>query len=187
MKVENQAEYLEVEKIWKKIHEERLKENKIIGWVVYKVMFKTAEDPHNFVTLTMYNAFSKLDKGIPDKILKAAYPEKSEDDWKAFYDRTYKSRKVITSSIFYQQLSCAKGPDRFSKFYMINEINVKPDKSMEYIKIEEEIYKPLYEEAIRNSNRTAWSLWEKWQGNMKDFQYGLAGTFEQKGTVMDLN
>lgn len=171
MKVENHNEYLDIEKSWQKIHEVRIKEGMIIGWSVYQVMFKSVKDPYNFVTITWYDAFSKLDKGISEKTLKAAYPEKSDKDWEDFYTETYKSRIMITSGVFHQQLSCHKGLDHLSQYYVVNEINVKPGKSKEYIKLMEEVYKPLYVEAIKNDQRASWSLWSKWPGNMKDFQY----------------
>ena len=39
------------------------------------------------------------------------------------------------------------------------------------VDILEDIYIPMYQEDIRQGNREAWSLWEKWPGNMKNFQY----------------
>ena len=177
MKVDDQTEYLELEKIWQKIHEERLKEGEIIGWVVYQVLFKTAEDPYNFVTVSFYNSFSKLHKEIPDDIYKAAYPEKTEMEWNAFFERTENSRKKLSSSIFEQKLSCNKLPDSLGNIYMIHEIQVKPRMGKEYVAHKENIYKPLYEEAIRNNKRTAWSLWAKWSGGTEDFQYLSADGF----------
>lgn len=175
MKVDEPEAYLELEEQWQKIHEERLKQGMIIGWAVYKVMFKTTEDPHNFVSISWYDSFSKLDKGVPDDILQAAYPEKSEQDWKAFNELTEKSRKLVSSGVFHQRISCSNGLDPKGQFYVISEISVKPGKSSrEFLKLSEEIYKPLYVEDIKNNHRTGWSLWEKWPGNMKDFQYGTA-------------
>jgi len=171
MKVENQAEYLEVEQLWQKIHEERIKQNNIIGWVVCQVMFNAVEDPYNFVTISWYDSFSKLDKGIPEEILEAAYPEKTADDWKTFMERTDKSRIKLTSGVFHQRLSTNSNLDLEGKYYVINEISVKPGKSREYLKMEEAIYMPLHKLAIKNNNRTGWSLWAKWPGHGKNFQY----------------
>ena len=106
MKVDNQAEYLEVEKLWQKIHEARLEEGAIIGWGVYQVMYKTVEDPYNFVTVSFYDSFLKLNKAIPDQTYKDAYPGKTEGEWKTFQERTENSRKMLTSSIFEQKISC---------------------------------------------------------------------------------
>lgn len=171
MKVDNHNEYLEVEKVWQKIHEQRLKEGMIVGWAMYQVMFKTVEDPYNFITISWYDSFSKLDKEIPQSIIKSALPTWTDEKWDDFIYRTSKSRKLISSSVFHQRMTCANGLDKLGKIYVINEISIKQGKSKDYLQICEEIYKALYEEDILNKKRTNWSLWEKWPGNMKDFQY----------------
>jgi len=187
MKVDNKTEYLEIEKSWQKIHEVRFRKNMIVGWGVYQVMFKAIEDPYNFVTISWYDNFSKLDKEIPDEILNEAYPEKNKEDWDAFFKQTRNSRKIITSGVFHQQISCSDGLDHSGKIYVINEISVKPGKSKEYLALKEEIYKPLYQEAIRNENRTSWSLWAKWPGNMKDFQYVSADGYTSLDQIEVVN
>ncbi len=171
LKVENANEFLEVEKLWQKIEEERVKEGMTIGWSVYQVMFKTIDDPYNFISISWYDSFSKLDKKIPDEVLEAAYPEKNKADWKEFKQKVDNSRILINSGVFYQQLTCVNGLDRLGKYYVINEITVSPDDSKEYLQLSKDIFKPLFEEDIRNNNRTVWSLWAKWPGNDKDFQY----------------
>ena len=60
MKVDDQNEYLEVEKMWQKIHEERIKQDNIVAWVVCQVMFNAVEDPYNFITVSWYDSFSKI-------------------------------------------------------------------------------------------------------------------------------
>ena len=37
---------------------------------------------------------------------------------------------------------------------------------------------PLYMEDKKNNNRMGWSLWAKWPGNMKDFQYVSADGYK---------
>ncbi len=171
MKVESPETYLKIENSWQKIHEVRLKEGMIVGWGVYQIMFKTVKDSYNYVTITWYDSFSKIDDKIPKKVFNEAFPENSNNDWEDFYNQTENARKIISSGVFHQQISCSNSLDHSGKIYVVNEINVKPGKSKEYLAFKEEIYKPLYEEAIRNNNRTSWSLWAKWPGNMKDFQY----------------
>ena len=187
MKVGDQTEYLEVEKLWQKIHKVRLNEGAIVGWAVYQVMFKTDEDPYNFVTVSFYDSFSKLNRAVPDHTYKVAYPEKTEDEWDAFIKRTEISRKVLTSSIFQQEIACSKVPDSLGKIYVINEIRVKPRASKEYVALNEEIYKPMYEEAIRNNTRTAWSLWAKWSGETEGHQYLSADGYISLDQMEEVN
>lgn len=172
MQVDDPNEYLELEKTWQKIHQERLREGMIEGWAVYEVMFKTVEDPYNYITVSWYDSFSKLDKGIPESVIEAALPNMSKEERKAFDERTNNSRKRIASGVFHQRLTCANNKlDSEGKYYIINEISVNRGQSKELLRLYEEIYKPLFQEDIKNNNRTNWSFWEKWPGNMKDFQY----------------
>ena len=187
MRVENPDEYLEVEKQWQKIHRERLKEGMIVGWAVYKIMFKTTEDPYNFITVSWYDSFSKLDKGIPDRIVNSTFPNMSKEEWKAFNDKTDNTRKRISSGVFHQRLTTTNGLDKQGTYYVINEINVKRGKSKAYINMCRDIFLPMYEKDIKNNGRTVWSIWEKWPGNMKDFQYGTADGYTSLDQVEPAN
>lgn len=169
--IADHAEFLEVENSWQKINEVRIKKDMIVGWGVYKVMFKTFDSPYDFVSIIWYDSFSKLDTDIPEEVLSEAYPEKTKEDWKAFFKRTKNSKKTLTSGVFEQKLFCNNGIDNDGIYFVINEINVKPSNSAEYLRLNEEIYKPMFEEAIRNNNRVAWTLWAKWPGSMKGYHY----------------
>ncbi len=187
MKVDDPEAYLKIENNWQEIHEVRLEKGMIVGWGVYQIMFKTVEDSYNFVTITWYDSFSKIDDKITKEVFNEAFPKKSADDWEVFYKQTETSRKITASRVFHQQISCSNSLDHFGKIYVVNEINVKPGKSKEYLAFKEEIYKPLYEEAIRNNDRTSWSLWAKWPGNMKDFQYVSADGYSSLDQIEVVN
>ncbi len=187
MNVSNEKEYLEVEKKWKKIHETRMQAGQIIGWVVYKIMYKTAEDPYNFVTVSFYDDFLKLNKAIPDHIYKAAYPNKTEDEWETFQKQTSNSRKVVNSAIFQQKLASSKSLNPVANIFVVNELIVKQSESKEYLRLKEEIYKPLHEEAILNNKRATWSLWAKWPGDTGDFQYISADGYISMDQIEEVN
>lgn len=171
LEIDDPQEFLEVEKSWKKINEVRIEKGMIIGWGLYKVMFNTLDSPYDFVSIIWYDSFSKLDTDIPEEVLNEAYPEKIEVDWRIFFERTKNSRKILTSGVFQQKLFCDTGIDNDGIYFVIYEFNVKPSNSKEYLKLNEEIYQPLFEEAIRNNNRVAWTLWAKWPGSMKGNHY----------------
>jgi hypothetical protein len=171
LKVDDSGTFVESEKEWQKVQEVRIKEDLIVGWVVYQVMFKTIEDPYNYISVTFYNSFSKLEKGIDEDILKASFPNLSSSEIDEKVNDIKAAGKIVSSGVFHRRLTAKDGLDRQSNYYVINEINIKQGKSKVYVNTKDEIYKPVYKEEMEQGNRSAWSLWEKWPGNMKDFQY----------------
>lgn len=187
MKVDNIPEYLELEKQWQQIHKQRLKEGEIVGWAAYQIMFKTLEDRYNFITVSWYDSFSKVVKEVSDETIQAVFPDMAKDDIDAFHEKTEETRTRVQSGVFHQLITCANGLDRQGKFYVVNEIKVKQGKSRDLLKIYDEIYRPLYEEDVRQNNRTVWSLWEKWEGNKKDFQYLSADGYSSLDQIEQVN
>lgn len=57
---ENELEYLEVEEIWKKVHEEKVRVGLTKGWYLYKVRFTGTSSPYQYVTINI----SVVIKGI---------------------------------------------------------------------------------------------------------------------------
>ncbi|NJN24860.1 MAG: hypothetical protein HC819_02160 [Cyclobacteriaceae bacterium] len=163
--------FLDAEKVWHKINEERLNEHTIVGWVLYKVMNKSTDDAYNYVALTLYDSFTKLDNGISEQVVRRAFPAAGTKERGEMLHRAEAAFQVVSSGVFHRRLSCNTGLDKQSEYYLIREIRVKPGKSHEYLKIKSEYFEPAYREAISEQKRSAWSLWEKWAGNMKDFQY----------------
>ncbi len=179
VKIYDPAAFMKLEGECSKIHEARLKRNDIIGWAVYKVMFKTLEDPYNYIIIVWYDSFSKLDDKIHDDICEAAFPGKDASYGKDLLKHRDKLVKRMSSGVFHRQLSTNESLDGMGTYYVINEINVKPGESDQFLKLQREVYKPLYEEAIRQKKQTSWSLWAKWPGNMRDFQYVSSLGFER--------
>ncbi len=178
LKVDDPEAFIKLEGECSKIHQERLNRNDIIGWAVYKVMFKTPEDPYNFIIIVWYDSFSKLDDKIPGDICEAAFPGRDASYGKDLLKRHEKLIKRMSSGVFHRQISASRPLDHTGTYFVMDEINVKPGASDEYLKLLEDIYKPVYEEVIHRGRQTSWSLWAKWTGNMKDFQYVSSKGFE---------
>ena len=169
--VEDEELFLEEEQKWQKIHQQRIEQGKLIGRAVYQVMFKTPRDPYNYITISWYDSFSKLDNSVRFESFEAVFPGTTQSDWQEFKKNLKNSRNEVSSGVFHQRITCENPQNRIGNFYVINEINVKPGKSKEFMQLKEDVYKPLYDEDIRTNNRSNWGLWEKWPGNMRDFQY----------------
>ena len=177
LKVEDPEAFLALEKEWMKIHAERLKRKEILGWSIHEVMFKTTEDPYNYVMITWYDSFSRLDDGISDKVYETVFPSKGVSYGEELRKRQDALAKRMTSGVFHRQLAASKNLNHSGKYYRIDEINVEPGHSEKFLEMQREIFLPVYKEAIRQKLQTSWGLWAKWTGNMRDYQYVSSGGF----------
>ena len=174
VKVDDQESFIETEKEWQKIYKDLIKSGDIVGCSLYQVLYKTKEDPYNYIKILWLDSFTKINFKISYENFLTAYPRKDEEAWKDLQQRTKLCKKVTSSGVFQQQLSCSNGLDHLGKFYRISEINIKPGESKRYMSLIKDIYLPVYQEDVKNSNRTAWSVWAKWTGSLDNFQYTTA-------------
>jgi hypothetical protein len=187
MKVVNVEEYLELEKQWYQIHKERLKEGMISGWAMYEVVFTSPEESYDFVTVSWYDSFSKMREAVSDETIQAAFPDMNANEIKEFHQKTEQARTRVSQEFFHQMLTSAEGLDTQGKFYRINEIKVQKGKSKDLLEIYEEIYLPLYKEDVKQQKRTVWSLWEKFEGTLKDYQYLSADGYSSMDQIDQVN
>ncbi len=174
IKAEDPEEFLKIEEEWHPIYKNLIKQKEMDGCAAYQVMYKTREDDYNYIKILWFDAFSKISfRPNHDNFLEA-YPNKDESDWKDLQKRTKEAYKVIKSGYFQMQASCANGLDKEGSFYRINELNIQPGKSKEYLSLMKDIYLPIYKEAVKDQHRTAWSLWAKWTGTTDNFEYNTA-------------
>jgi len=101
VKPENENKYLNIEKtVWKPLHQERIKQGNIVGWVLYKVLYTGSSDPYNYVTLTLFDKSAMLeDPWInidPAKILKG-------QDLDKLMTETELSRDLVKTNLIYRQ------------------------------------------------------------------------------------
>jgi len=177
IKADNPKEFLEIEKEWHRIYKQLIQQEKFDGCSVYQVLYKTKEEDYNYIRIYWFDSFTKIFK-IRNDQYKDAYPELSKDGWKKFQKRTENAGDVVTSSVVYMEASCANGLDKEGSFYKINELDIKPENSKQYYTLVKDIYLPIYQEAVNDNQRTAWSFWAKWTGNTDNFEYYTADGYE---------
>lgn len=181
--VDDQESFIEIEKEWHKIYKDLIKSGDIVGCSLYQVLYKTKEDPYNYIKILWLDSFSKINFKVTYDNFLSAYPGKGQGDWKNLQQRTKLSHKLISSGVFQQQLSCSNGLDHLGKFYRINEINIKPGEKKRYMNLIKDVYLPVYQEDVKNNNRTAWSVWAKWTGDTDSFEYTTADGYTEMGQI----
>ncbi len=177
LRVENRDAFKSVQEKWNKIHTARAGLKEISGWSLYEVSSRIMADPYNYVRVTYYDSFLKMDKGISERAVKKAYPDISDTAWQAMIVEEKNSCKIVSSGVFYRELACLQGLDKNAAYFMISEIAVTPGKSKDFLSIEDEIYKPVFEKLIEDHECTAWSIWSKWTGETENYHFIVAQGF----------
>ncbi|MDP6967340.1 MAG: hypothetical protein QF551_08730 [Candidatus Marinimicrobia bacterium] len=173
MKVEpgNTQEYLEVEKIWKKIHQTRLEKGMIKFWGLYSVMYTGTASEYNYVTVNHFNNMNELDNSWSDDLVQESFPGKSEAELNKMMARTSPSRDLIRSEPYNLVSYTETEPAEPTKILFINFMTIEQGTNNAYVTMENEIYKPMHEESVKSGSRTGWSLWSKMDGDMTSGQY----------------
>lgn len=178
VKPADEGKYLDIEKtIWKPLHQERINQGKITGWILYRILYTGTNDPYNYVTITFFDNPSNLEdpwSGIdPKKILPGKDVDKVSDE-------TLKSRDLVKSQLIVRQDEAVpEGGSEAIKYIQIDYMKVKPGNEGAYLDVEKNIWKPIHQEFIKAGSRAGWSLWSEVfpAGSGSDYQFITANYF----------
>lgn len=180
MKVKPGSEdkYLDLEKnIWKPMHQERINQGKITGWILYRVLYTGTTDLYNYVTVTFFDKAANLEDPWAGIDAKKILPGKDVD--KAFAE-TLNCRDLVRSNLIMKQdeaiPEAGAGP---AKYIQVDFMKVKPGNDGAYLDVEKNIWKPVHQEFIKAGTRSGWSLWGNLYpaGSGTDYQYVTANFF----------
>ncbi|MCK5135001.1 MAG: hypothetical protein KAR19_04375 [Bacteroidales bacterium] len=153
---ESESTYLEVEKAWKKIHQKRIEDGLSVGWQLWRNRYAGYGDEFQYVTIHWYkdwaHSFTPNPEGFYDEFWNGEDAE--------ILAKTLDSRVLVATDVVHEVLSAENnGP---VKYIVINHMKVKPGQESEYVKMEEDIFKPLHEEAIKRGYKAHWGVWSFW-------------------------
>jgi len=153
---ENVSLYMQVEQEWKKVHQARIDAGLINGWSLYRNVAAGFKDPYQYITITWYD-------GMPDAVA-ASFEGMNEavGDMidQELFDRTGESR-VLAYREFSHHMASASN-NHGSNFLVVNWMRPTPGNWNAYVESEREIFKPIFEESIRQGTRSSWGLWNTW-------------------------
>lgn len=93
----NENAYLQVEKDWKALHDERVRAGKIVWWALYGARMPTGSSrEYDFVTMTAYHRFQDLENSITPEIVTKALKGKDVDE---LMSRTNSARSVVRDEV----------------------------------------------------------------------------------------
>jgi hypothetical protein len=178
VKPEKETKYLDIEKnVWKPMHQERLNQGKITGWILYRILYTGTDDKYNYATLTLFDNPANLEDpwaGIdPAKVLPGKDIEK-------LMTETGTSRDLVKSNLIMRQDEVVPdgGPGEI-KYIEVDYMKVKPGNDAAYIDVEKTIWRAVHQQFIKDGSRVGWSLWSLVfpTGSAMDYQYVTANYF----------
>jgi len=188
VKPENINSYLELEqKIWKPMHEERIRLGIIAGWYLYAIQFTGTNNEYNYVTIVVYDNINNLENPWSASIPGAVHPNKEVVD-------ILKESNVVRSRVrieMYELIASAPEipMEKPSPYIQVNYMRVPQGKSDEYERIEREIWQPIHEELVRREKISGWGLWSLVypRGDDLAYQYLTLDGVPQFSNLFNLN
>lgn len=166
-----ESHYLELEKnIWKPIHQERIRQGEIVGWMLFRIRYTGTADAYNYATVTLFADPAKLDDPFSVDLSKV-HPNKNMD---ALLTETQNARDLTGSCLLKQEIAVADSSQpNGSRFLQVDYMSVAQGKDNKYLQVENDIWRAVHQELITEGLRTGWSVWSRIypSGYRLDFQY----------------
>lgn len=184
----HEGDYVDLEmNVWKKLHQARIDRGNIVGWYLYRVHYTAADDPYNYVTVTLFNDRSKLQD--PWEGIEAAAVLTGMDIDKVSAETT-ESRELVSSNLLSRldEVYPEGGPGDF-KYLQLDYMKVKQGHDGEYLDTERNIWKPIHEQFIKAGSRVGWSMWGRLfpSGFGLDFQFVTVNYFSDYSQIGTAN
>lgn len=155
-------EYLSVERdLWKPIHQARLQDGIITGWALYEVWYPggTAAD-YNYVTVNAYQDFSKMAlPPLSDEKIQQIHPGVTMDE---LMNRTNSARDMVRIEMWSSVDLANQAELRVGDFVQIGYMRVQPGKENQYVRLEQEIWKPIQQQRIAAGQLAHWGIYGLW-------------------------
>ena len=178
--------YLALERdVWKPLHEERVRQGAISAWSVYSVRFGSPKSAYNYVTVTVFDDFAKLENPYPEGAMEAAFPEGAPDG----FDDTPNVRKMVHTEIWQlidtAQAEGESGPS--GRYIVLNYMHAPVGDESEYVASEREIWKPLHEARIAAGYMNGWGLYSLVMpgGAATHYNFGTVDYYDEMGDIVE--
>jgi hypothetical protein len=178
--------YVAVERdLWRPIHEERVRQGTVMSWSVYGVRAGAPHSGYNYVTVTVFDDFAKLENPFPEGTFEAAFPAGVPE---GFWERTFEARKQVHTEIW-QAIDAAQaagesGPS--GRYILVNYMLVPVGGESEYVSMEQEDWKPLHQAEIDAGLRSGWGVYGLAfpSGKVMHYNFGTVDYFENLADIV---
>ncbi len=174
--------YLELEKDWKKIHQARLEKGYITGWQLWQKMYASPEDDDRFITLNWYENFEKSSEKGTAEVIGELFNERELEE---LMKRTLKARDQENTEVMHRVTGTENNNP--VEFIVIYQLKVGAANQEDYIRMKKEIFKPIYEEAVKRGEMGTWSIWSRWPFDDDDYQFVAVNGFGEFSQMQNVN
>jgi len=153
-------DYWQVEEFWSGIHKQRVADKSIIGWDLWSLIPSGTKQGSQYLTVTIFASLKDMLQAIGSLDIagyaKKAYPNKSEKEINAMFDKTVKSRDMAHQVLF-------KGVDETKDDFKMNvgtyvTLDIMKQLDDSYEKVESEIFKPWHQQMVKEGKKEHWGL-----------------------------
>jgi len=160
---------------WLPLHQLRKQNGKITNWALYRVHRVGASDEYNFVSITYYDAFAKTEPNDNwPELMKAANPKA---DAAAIIAKTQSLRLIMRQALYsYISGTTPKTGAPPAKYVGLGYMKSKSD---DYVKVEQEIWKPYHQASVNDGKKAGWGFWQLISpgGTLSNHDYVVADVF----------
>jgi hypothetical protein len=155
------AEYLETENFWEKIHKQRIKDGNLKSWELWTLKPGGEDQGYQYLTISIYDKRVKMfaDWGDITSLAQKVHPKLSKEEVIKKLENTDKSRDLAVR-YYLEQLD--KTSDEFAypvgTVATITMMKVNSNNFSAYEKAESEFFKPMHQNEIENDQRSSWKL-----------------------------
>jgi hypothetical protein len=183
---ENVEDYLKVEKFWKAVHQERIKDGRMTAWLLLKVVNDEKKDiPYNYITLNVYPDMEKVSNGGPteEDFVNAHGDQKSEQEIQAMGVLTQKVNNIIRSDLSTTISSIYS----LTKYRRANFMKTAPGQRDAFVESRQGFIQPIFSRMIHDINApmSGWILNELVtpDGAEKEYDFISYDLFKDKADI----
>lgn len=155
----NENDYLTLEgKVWKPIQQQHINQGGLKGWFVFRVWFAGTGSEYNYAVMELYDNFAGMTFPYSDDIVSKVHPGMNQVE---MMDKTLKARDIVRAQSVERIAMLRPGMNEFPyKYVTVYYLDVKPENTTAYEKMEQEVWMPLHKERIKAGLCNGWDLFK---------------------------
>jgi hypothetical protein len=145
-------DYKELMKVWKKVHQARVKDGVATGWYFHEVTNgpDNAQE-YDFVTVDLYDSFAKVENPYPSKCFAGLSSDEADQLRNTGFVRT-----VIRSELWHIEAAAMGKSSSEAKFCVVHYMKPTPGNGRKYVSAERNIFQKLQQCRVDDGGLSAW-------------------------------